>query len=290
MGILQAIILGAVQGATEFLPISSSGHLVLVPWLLNWPEPGLVFDTVVHWGTLVAVVVYFWDDLWELARAWLISLRERRVNSDPQRRLAWLILLGSIPAGLAGFLFQDFFEGLFGRPNWAAGFLLITGLLLVASEQWRHRHVGHGEAGGHGSSDAGEHLSSPASPRLTVAGALFIGFAQALAIAPGISRSGATIAAGLLVGLSRRESARFSFLLATPVIFGAGAFKLLDLLGRGLAATQAATLIAGFSVAGLTGYLAIRFLMNYLQRHALHVFAVYCWVVGLMGLAVYWLR
>ncbi|MFQ5594805.1 MAG: undecaprenyl-diphosphate phosphatase [Anaerolineae bacterium] len=294
MGILQAIILGAVQGATEFLPISSSGHLVLVPWLLNWPEPGLVFDTVVHWGTLVAVVVYFWDDLWELARAWLISLRERRVNSDPQRRLAWLILLGSIPAGLAGFLFQDFFEGLFGRPNWAAGFLLITGLLLVASEQWRHRHLGRGEASGTtslpGSKGSNPLASSLPAWNLTVTGALFIGLAQALAIAPGISRSGATIAAGLLVGLSRRESARFSFLLATPVIFGAGAFKLLDLLGRGLAATQAATLIAGFSVAGLTGYLAIRFLMNYLQRHALHVFAVYCWVVGLMGLAVYWLR
>jgi undecaprenyl-diphosphatase len=299
MDFFQAIILGIVQGATEFLPVSSSGHLVLLPWLLDWPASGLVFDTMVHWGTLVAVVVYFRDDLLALALAWLASVRERSMGSDPQRRLAWLILIGSVPAGLAGFLFQDFFESLFGRPNWAAAFLLITGLLLVASERWHHRHLGKGEAGGITSlpgSKGSNPLASPsfASPLpawdLTVTGALFIGLAQALAIAPGISRSGATIAAGLLVGLSRRESARFSFLLATPVIFGAGALKLLDLMGNGTASAQTPMLVLGFIVAGITGYLAIRFLLDYLQRHTLYIFAAYCWIVGLGGLVVYWLR
>ncbi|MFQ5341457.1 MAG: undecaprenyl-diphosphate phosphatase [Anaerolineae bacterium] len=294
MDFFQAIILGIVQGATEFLPVSSSGHLVLLPWLLNWPASGLVFDAMVHWGTLVAVVLYFRDDLLALVLAWLASVRERSLGADPQRRLAWLILIGSIPAGLAGFLFQDFFESLFGRPSWAAAFLLITGLLLVASEQWRRRHLGRGEASGTtslpGSKGSNPLASSLSAWNLTVTGALFIGLAQALAIAPGISRSGATIAAGLLVGLSRRESARFSFLLATPVIFGAGALKLLDLLGSGAASTQTPTLVLGFIVAGATGYLAIRFLMDYLQQHSLYIFAAYCWIVGLCGLIVYGLR
>ncbi len=294
MAFLQAVILGIVQGATEFLPISSSGHLVLVPWLLDWPAPGLVFDTTVHWGTLVAVVLYFREDLLALVWAWFASVREHSLGNDPQRRLAWLILIGSIPAGLAGFLLESFFESLFGRPGWAATFLLVTGLILMASERWyRGQHDGveasEGVSVSVWKSSNPSTRSRPASG-LSVAGALFIGLAQALAIAPGISRSGATIAAGLLTGLSRRESARFSFLLATPVVFGAGAYKLLGLVGSGMASTQTPTLIAGFVAAGVTGYLAIRFLLDYLQRHTLYVFAFYCWVVGLIGLAVYWLR
>lgn len=300
MNLLRAVILGIVQGATEFLPISSSGHLVLVPWVLNWPAPGLVFDTMVHWGTLVAVIAYFREDLSALARAWLDSIRERSLGSDPQRRLAWLIMIGSIPADLAGFRFEDFFEGLFGRPGWAATFLLVTGLLLMTSEGWHRRRrsrrsgKGRGEAGGAMASLELKGSNPLASPlpvhSLPVAGALFIGLAQALAIAPGISRSGATIAAGLLVGLSRRESARFSFLLATPAILGAGALQLVDLAKSGTASAQAPTLALGFIAAGVTGYLAIRFFLDYLRRHTLNAFAVYCWVVGLIGLVVYWLR
>lgn len=294
MDSLQAIILGLVQGATEFLPISSSGHLVLLPWLLNWPAPALVFDTMLHWGTLVAVLIYFRDDLWELALAWLASVRDRSLGSNPQRRLAWLIVVASIPAGLAGFFFQDFFESLFGRPNWAAAFLLITGLFLILGERWHGSHHGRDGARGLELLDPDEDVPLLASPlpasALPVAGALFIGLVQALTIAPGISRSGATIAAGLLVGLSRRESARFSFLLAAPLVFGAGAYKLLALIGSGTASTQTPTLVIGFIVAGVAGYLAIRFLLDYLQRHSLYVFAAYCWIVGLCGLIVYWLR
>ncbi len=292
MDLLQAIILGVVQGLTEFLPVSSSGHLVLVPWLLNWPDPGLVFDAMVHWGTLIAVVAYFWSDLWSIAGAWLASLRERSLNPDPNRRLAWLIIVGTLPAVVAGVLLEDFFESLFARPNWAAAFLLITGMLLVVSENW-HRlddAENHAAANSATADQAGAGLLGLQAWSIPVAGALLIGVAQAMAIAPGISRSGATIAAGLVVGLSRREAARFSFLLATPVILGAGLVQLVDLMRSGTAAAQAPTLIAGFIVAAVSGYLAIRFLLDYLGRHTLYLFAGYCWSAGLIGLAVYWLR
>jgi undecaprenyl-diphosphatase len=294
---LRAVVLGILQGLTEFLPISSSGHLVLVPWLLDWPEPSIVFDTIVHWGTLLATVTYFRADLIALARAWLDSVRERSLGSDPQRRLAWLIVIASIPAGLAGTLFKNFFESLFSRPDWVAIFLLITGLLLVTSEAMQRRRNPRGETdksipewqAEEAAWSASENPGPLALP-LSMVSALFIGLAQALAIAPGISRSGATIAAGLLVGLGRRESARFSFLLATPAIVGAGALQLMGLAESGPASDQIVILVLGFIAAGVTGYLAIRFLLSYLQRHTLNVFAVYCWLVGFLGLVVYWLR
>ena len=279
---LRAILLGILQGATEFLPISSSGHLVLIPWFLNWPEPGVVYGAMVHWGTLVAVVTYFREDIRVLARGWLTSLRTRQLDGDPHGRLAWLILLASLPAGLAGFLFEDFFEALFSQPGWAATFLLVTGSLLVGSEHLSRRR---------------SLLSSTGNPHpdpavgtatwLSLSGALWIGLAQAAAIAPGISRSGVTIAAGLLVGLGRQEAARFSFLLAIPVIFGAGLLQLLKLALGAAPLSQLPVLIIGFAAACLTGYLAIRFFLVYLQRHSLWVFAIYCWILGLLGLAVY---
>lgn len=308
MHLLRAAILGLVQGATEFLPISSSGHLVLVPWLLNWPEPGLLFDTMVHWGTLLAVIVYFREDLLRLLGAWLSSLRERRLGSDPYRRLAWLLLIGSVPAGLAGLLFESFFESLFGRPPAAAALLLVTGVLLVASERWRRRPPTPParRAESRVALTAGptpdvrpepaqpESGPPPAEPSsaalLSIGAALFIGTAQALAIAPGISRSGATIAAGLLVGLSRTEAARFSFLLATPAILGAGLLQLADVATGSPGAAPLISLVAGFVVAAVVGYLAIRFLLEYLQQHALYLFAAYCWLAGVVGLIVYWVR
>lgn len=293
MDLLQAIVLGIVQGATEFLPISSSGHLVLIPWLLNWSAPALVFDTMVHWGTLVAVVTYFREDLLALARAWLASLRDRTLKPDPQRRLAWLILIGGIPAGLAGLLFGSFFEDLFGRPGWTAALLLVTGLFLIASEGWSGRRTDKSIGAAVSPTSVSTGLVSVSwtiSPLPTVTGALFIGLAQALAIAPGISRSGATIAAGLLVGLGRQDAARFSFLLATPIISGAGMLELLTLIESGTASTQAPALVVGFIAASVTGYLAIRFLLDYLQRHTLYIFAIYCWGLGILGLGVHWLR
>jgi undecaprenyl-diphosphatase len=269
MDIIQAIILGIVQGATEFIPISSSGHLVLVPWLFGWDPPGLVFDTVVHWGTLVAVLAYFWRDWLALITAWLRGLC-RWDWRDPEARLMWLLILGSIPAAVMGFLLEDFFESLFGKPAWVGVFLLVTAGLLALSERLgeRTREL--------------EYLRWP--------DALAIGLGQAAAIAPGISRSGATIATGLFRGLQRPAAARFSFLLATPIIFGAGLFKLGDLFSAPDPLAQVPALMVGFLAAAVSGYLCIWGLLRYLKQGKLYPFAIYCACAGVFCLAVAWLR
>lgn len=269
MSLLQAIILGLIQGATEFIPVSSSGHLVLVPWLLGWDEPGLMFDTVLHLGTLLAVLAYFWRDWWRLITAWLRGLIRWRWD-DPDARLAWLLVLGTVPAALLGFLLEDFFESLFGQPAWVATFLLVTAALLAVSE-WLGRRQ--------------RELAD-----LRWLDALVIGLGQATAIAPGISRSGATIAAGLGRGLERPAAARFSFLLATPVILGAGAFQLLDLLALPDPMAEVPALMAGFLAAAISGYLCIWGLLRYLQRGKLYPFAIYCALAGSAALVVALLR
>jgi undecaprenyl-diphosphatase len=269
MDIIQAIILGLVQGITEFIPVSSSGHLVLVPWLLGWESPGLVFDTVVHLGTLVAVLAYFWREWLGLITAWLRGLVHWDWR-DPQARLMWLLIVGSLPAAVIGYLLEDFFESLFGKPAWVGVFLLVTAGLLALSERW------------------GEQTREIHSLRWS--DALVIGLAQTAAIAPGISRSGATLAAGLFRGLRRTDSARFSFLLATPVIFGAGLVQLVDLFWSPDPLTQVPGLLAGFLAAAVSGYLCIWGLLRYLQRGRLYPFAIYCACAGLLSLLVVWLR
>ena len=265
MDIIQAIILGLVQAASEFVPISSSGHLVLVPWLLGWPQPSLVFDTVVHWGTLVAVLIYFWRDFVALASAWGRSLASRNLDA-PDARIAWLIIVGTVPTALMGYVGEDLFESLLAAPAWVAGFLLVTGLALALSER------------------LGQRRKEP--HQLTFLDSIIIGIAQGCAIAPGISRSGATMAAGLFCGLKREAAARYSFLLATPTIFGAGLQQLLDLFKTGNVAAHLPPLILGFLAAAISGYLCIRFLLSYLQRGSLYVFAVYCWLAGGASLLV----
>ena len=269
MDIIQAIILGLVQGTTEFIPVSSSGHLVLVPWLLGWESPGLVFDTVVHLGTLVAVLAYFWRDWLGLISAWLRGL-VRWDWRDPQARLMWLLIVGSLPAAVIGYLLEHFFESLFGKPAWVSVFLLVTAGLLALSERWGEQN---------------REMSS-----LRWRDALVIGLAQTAAMAPGISRSGATLAAGLLCGMRRTAAARFSFLLATPVIFGAGLLQLVDLFSSPDPLTQVPGLFAGFVAAAASGYLCIWGLLRYLQRGRLYPFAIYCACAGLLGLLVVWLR
>jgi undecaprenyl-diphosphatase len=280
VNLFQAFLLGVLQGATEFLPVSSSGHLVLVPWLLQWPASGLAFDAVVHWGTAVAVIVYFWRDWVALVGAAIRSLpligqRLRAALTSGQSslnllqsetRLAWLILLGTLPAALLGYLLEDFFEEMFGRPAAAAGFLLVTAVLLVAGERLGRRE---------------RDLDT-----LNWLDALWVGLAQALAIFPGISRSGSTIAAGLGRGLLRESAARFSFLLATPIILGAGLLKVVDLAQMGGLAAQAPTLIVGFVSAAVVGWGCIHFLMRYLQRRRLYPFAIYCAMAGTVCLIV----
>ncbi len=265
MDLIRAIVLGILQGVTEFVPVSSSGHLVLVPWLLNWPEPGLVFDTVVHWGTLVAVLVYFWRDWWALIKAWVQGLI-RWDWTDRNARLMWLLILGTIPAMVIGLLLEDLFESLFSQPVWVSLFLFVTAGILIVSERLSARNRG--------------------VEKLGWVDALLIGLGQAAAIAPGISRSGSTMGVGLLRGLDRASAARFSFLLSTPIILGAGALQLLDLFSVPDPLAQAPVLALGFVMAAASGYACISGLLRYLQRGKLYPFAVYCALFGAFCLIV----
>jgi undecaprenyl-diphosphatase len=278
MSIWQALVLGILQGATEFIPVSSSGHLTLVPWLFNWQFDLLLkgaFDVLAHWGTLVAVVGVFWRDLWNLFLGGLRTLgglREggirgiiSRAQQDPQGRLAWLIVIGSIPAAVLGVLLEGFFEMLFGTPPLVSLLLLVTAGLLAFSE-WQGKK--------------GREVED-----LGMVDALLIGLGQALAIAPGISRSGATIASGLLRGIKRDAAARFSFLLSTPVIVGAGVWQLKDLFEAGGGIVWG-PMIAGFVASAAVGYACIRFLLGYLRRKGLYPFAIYCAVAGTTCLVI----
>ena len=279
MNELQALFLGVLQGATEFLPVSSSGHLVLVPWLLGWPSPGLAFDAVVHWGTALAVIVYFWKEWVALVHAAVLSLaglvsgsghssnyRPGPKGMAAQPLLAWLILLGTVPGVLVGYFLEDFFESMFSRPAAAAGFLLVTAILLATSERLgRRRRALHD---------------------LGWLDALVIGVGQALAIFPGVSRSGATIAAGLARGMEREPAAHFSFLLATPIILGAGLLKVVELIQMGSLRGQAVTLIVGFVASAVVGFACVHFLLRYLRSRRLYPFAAYCTLFGIVSLLV----
>lgn len=278
MNIIIALILGLVQGLTEFIPVSSSAHLVLVPWVFGWPAFGLFFDTVLHWGTLLAVLAYFRQDWIAVVKGFIVSLTTRGPwttgpggrLAQPASRLAWGLILGTIPAVLLALLFKDFFESLFNTPRAVAAFLLVTAAILFISERLGRR--------------------VRTLETLNVPDVLAIGLAQAAAIAPGLSRSGATMAAGLSRGLTRDAAARFSFLLSMPVILGAGLLQALDVATTAEVAPPLAVLLVGFVASALTGYLCIRFLLNYLRRGSLNVFALYCAIAGSAALLLTFLR
>jgi len=265
----QSLILGIVQGLTEFLPISSSGHLVLVPHFLGWhleTDYTFAFDVLVQLGTLVAVIVYFWDDLWRIAWGWLAALARREPWTTPEARLGWYLILATLPAVVGGLLLADRVEAAFTSPRAVGGFLLLTAALLLAADR----------------------LGRLARPFNALNGwdALVMGLFQVLALFPGVSRSGSTIAGGLFRGLDRPAAARVSFLMSVPVMLGAGALTLADLL-RHPQVAQAAwlPLTVGFLSAAVSGYLAIRWLLRYLMRHDLRVFVVYCVLIGALALA-----
>ncbi|MCO6452325.1 MAG: undecaprenyl-diphosphatase UppP [Caldilineales bacterium] len=269
MTTIQALILGIVQGLTEFLPVSSSGHLVLVPWWLGWDSPGLAFDALLHWGTLLAVLVYFWRDWLRMFAAVLNRLRGK-ADPEGQDRLFFLIIIGTIPAAVLGYLLEDFFTQLFETPAIVPVLMVATGVMLVLAERL--------------------HRGTLPVNKMGIPNAIIIGFAQALAIAPGISRSGATMSAGLWRGLDRPAAARFSFLLGTPIIFGAGLFKLPDLLDATPSFGDWMPLIVGFLAAAISGFLCIRWLLRYLQGHSFYIFAIWTWIVaGLTFIRLLWL-
>lgn len=316
--VLRAIVLGIVQGLTEFIPISSSAHLVLVPELLRWPAPSLAFDVALHMGTLVAVSVYFRAEILATARG-LLGL-DRSAQGLLYRRLGLLIAAGTLPVVVIGLLFEDAIAASFQSPFWSAVQLLANAGILVLGERLRDRRVGVAEAvparvaAGTGQVPADQPSTDdpadfqseapvfgpggsvrllpagedPADPRgLALSGirlpaAVAIGVAQVAALLPGISRSGATITAGMGLGLTREAATRFSFLLSLPALLGAGLLSVGDLGGGG--SYSGAATAAGVLAAGISGYVAIRFLIALVARTTLIGFARYCVAAGLVGI------
>jgi len=268
--VLQAVVLGIVQGLTEFLPVSSSGHLIVVPWLFGWrdllddPAFNKTFDVALHFGTFLSLLAYFWHDIGRLLAAWARSLASRRV-ATPEARLAWLVLLSTVPAGVLGLALEDFIVTALGQP-WMVALLLVAFALVLLAADRLARHVRDLDA-------------------LGWRGALGIGLAQALALAPGVSRSGVTMVAGLLLGLRREAAARFSFLMSIPVVGGAAAWKGLEVAREGLPAGTAVPFVIGVVSAALSGLLAIWSLLAYLRRHDFTPFVVYRLALG-AGMAV----
>ncbi|HET6791482.1 MAG TPA: undecaprenyl-diphosphatase UppP [Actinomycetota bacterium] len=258
MSILQAIVLGLVQGATEFAPVSSSGHLILVPWMFGWgaigdPDLQKSFDVALHMGTLLGALIYFRSDVARYAAAWLHSIVTRRM-STPDERIAWALVVGTIPGAIIGALFEDVIQEKLGAPWLIAVMLVAFGIVLVVVDR-RAR------------SDRDFDSIGPKE-------GLLLGTAQALALQPGVSRSGVTITAARAMGLDRESAARFSFLLSLPIIAGAGAYKAVDLAQTGLQG-YAAEFVAGMVASAISGFVVIWGLLRYLKRHDFTVFLGY---------------
>ncbi len=268
MTFAQALAYGVVQGLGEFLPISSSAHLVVMPWALRWEDPGLAFDVALHVGTLLALLAYFRGELWRLARAFVWSVVERKIGDDLDRRLAWLVLVGSIPGAAIGYGLEHAAEELFREnPLVVAGAMIGLGVLLWLID-----------------------ARAPATRPIGAIGprdAVLIGLAQAAAIVPGVSRSGSTITVGRALGLDREASARFSFLLAAPIVAGAGMLKVPKLVKSG--GLDAAALI-GIVAAAVVGYLAIGGLLRFLRTRSYLPFAIYRVLFGAAVIALWYLR
>lgn len=252
MNFIQSIILGLVQGLGEFLPISSSAHLIIVPWLFRFPDPGLSFDVALHVGTLIAVVLYFWRDWVDIILSGLSKKQFQSLSGmNYSKNLFWFLVIATIPGAIFGYLFEDKAETVFRSPLLIALTLSTLGLILYLIDYY--------------------HVHRKKISEMTWVDSLWIGLSQAIAVIPGISRSGATITTGLLLGLDRESAARFSFLLSTPIIFGAAIFKLPYLFGAGLNFY----LIAGMLSAAVSGYIAIKYLLKIVEHSSYVIFFWY---------------
>jgi undecaprenyl-diphosphatase len=267
MDIISGIIMGIVQGLTEFLPISSSAHLIFIQHILNVGENNLSFDVLLHLGTLLAVFTYYIKDIIKMIEAFLLSISDifkgkfiEEFKKDQYKKLVWLIIIGTFPAGIAGVLFNSQIESIFNTLFYPGLFLLITGILLYISQRMN--------------------LGNRNIEKTGIKDTLIIGLSQAIAILPGISRSGTTISTGLFLGLDKEFAAKFSFLLSIPVILGAGLTEIGD-LGVNLDANSY-VYIAGFLAAFMSGYLGIKVLIKFIKEKSLDLFAYYCWIVGIL--------
>jgi undecaprenyl-diphosphatase len=269
MTIFQSIFLGIIQGLTEFLPISSSGHLVIVPHILNWDIPAeeaFIFDVLVQVATLIAVIGFFWQDYLHILREMIQSIIRRAPFDNERARLGWYILLATIPAGIAGLMLKDAVENAFASPLVVSLSLFGTAILLVIAEKVGKR--------------------SRELEDLNWLDALIVGLFQVLALFPGISRSGATITGGMTRNMERPAAARFAFLIAAPIMLAAGLGAVLDLSEIPNMVSLLPVYIPGFIAAAVVGYLAIGWLISFLNRYSLYYFAAYCGIVGLISLLV----
>ncbi len=269
MSVLEAFFLGLVQGLTEFLPISSSGHLVLAQEWLGVHVDDITFEVFVHFGTLLAVLIFFKRDVLNMVSAvlgWIKNIPSSGAyfKANPEFRMAVFIMIGSVPAAIAGLFFADLYEKAYALPFLVSCMLVVTGVILLGT-QWastKHNSVKSKDA-------------------------IMMGIAQALAIMPGISRSGSTIGVGMFMGLEKYEAARFSFLLSLPAIMGATLMKIAGLLENPLAFDQVLPIFIGTVTAFASGYLAIRFLLDLIRRGKFSYFAYYCFAVGILGIILF---
>lgn len=257
----QALVLGLVQGLSEFLPISSSAHLALTPWLLGWEPPGLAFDVALHLGTLIALVWFFWQEWMTLARAFFSILIKRRIETESERRVAFVVV-ATIPGAAAGYLLKSYAETIFRTPALTGTMLIVMGAILWAVDR-----------------------KAPQQKGIAVMGwrdAILVGIAQMFAIIPGVSRSGSTITAGRALGLTREAAAVFSFLLSLPIITAAIVFKGSEAIAHGVTVP----LVAGIIASAISGWLAISVLLKFISRNSYGVFALYRFILGAVVLAV----
>lgn len=276
MSIFQALILGIIQGLTEYIPVSSTANLILIPWLLGWefdPQTKEVFVILVQWGTLVGVVIYFWRDIWRIVGAVISGLIQRKPLATFDARLGWLVVVATVPAVVAGVFIKSYLEQLYQAYIIISIVLMLGGVLMLIAERFGKR--------------------TRDLRQMTGLDAVIVGVWQIIAMIPGFSRSSVTISGGMLRDFNRADAARFSFLMSIPALLGAGVVALNDLFGTpGLLASLAAPLLVGFLSAALTGYFSIRWLLGYLKTRSLNIFVVYrflfggfCLIVGLLRLA-----
>lgn len=266
MGPLHSAILGTLQGLTEVLPISSSAHLIIIPWFFRWPESGITFDVALHLGTLIALCLYFWRDILELALNFFSALAGNGLHT-PTNRLPFYIIIGTIPAAIAGKTLEAPIEEIFRKsPALIVIFLILFGLILALSDTIGAKHL--------------------KMDRITLKSALIIGLAQCLALIPGVSRSGITITAALFLGFNRETAARYSFLLSLPIVAGAGFLKVGHLVKHGVPAGEMEALAIGIVTSALFGYLSVAFLLKFVQKSSLYPFVWYRLLAG-AGMLVY---
>ena len=263
---LQAIILGIIQGLTEFLPISSTAHLILIPWLFGWDDPGLAFDVVLHLGTLVGIIAFFWRDFYRMFHGMFFSGKGSIDNSGIDGRIGWYIIAGTIPAGVAGLFFKDKIETSLRDPRIIAITLILFALLLWWAEAAgkKKRRLSH----------------------MNILDAILMGCAQAVALIPGVSRSGMTITAGLFRNLERATAARFAFLLSAPIIMVGGFMSLADVYKDGLPQGMLWPFSVGFAASAISGFLAIKYLLIFLGRQKVNIFVYYRIALGILILVV----